>query len=77
MNGGLCMSNFAFYGFLNHVSKHPFANMIWGKDSVTQTNNGKVAFHTSKDVASLYETYLNPDLWVDRSYDSGNLTQAL
>ena len=71
------MSNFAFYGFLNHDSKHPLSNMIWVKDSVTQTNNGKVAFHTSKDVASLYETYLNPDLWVDHSYDSGNLTQVL
>lgn len=54
------MSNFAFYGFLNHDSKYPLANMIWGKDSVTQTNNGKVAFHTSKDVASLYESYSFP-----------------
>ena len=54
------MSNFAFYGFLNHDLKHPFANMIWGKDLVTQTNNGKVAFHTSKDVASLSESYSFP-----------------
>ena len=67
------MSNFAFYGFLNHDSKHPLANMIWVKDSVTQTNNGKVAFHTSKDVASLSESYSFPN----HSYDSGNLTQAL
>lgn len=37
----------------------------------------KVETLTSKDVASLYETYLNPDLWVDHSYDSGNLTQVL
>ena len=49
------MSNFAFYGFLNHDLKYPLANMIWGKDSVTQTNNGKVAFHTSKDMANLSE----------------------
>ena len=54
------MSKFAFNGFLNHNSKHPFANMIWGKDSVTQTNNEKVAFHTSKDVASLSESYSFP-----------------
>jgi len=67
------MSNFAFYGFPYHDLKHPFANMIWGKDSVTQTNNGKVAFHTSKDVASLSESYSFPN----HSYDSGNLTQVL
>ena len=67
------MSNFAFYGFLNHDSKYPLANMIWGKDSVAQTNNGKVAFHTSKDVASQAESFFPPN----NSYDSGNLTQVL
>lgn len=67
------MSNFAFYGFLNHDSKHPFANMIWGKDSVTQTNNEKVAFRTSKDVASLSESSSFPNY----SYDSENLTQVI
>ena len=67
------MSNFAFYGFLNHDSKYPLSIMIWGKGSVTQTNNGKVAFHTSKDVASLSESDSSPN----HSYDSGNLTQAL
>ena len=39
------MSNFAFYGFLNHDSKYPFANMIWGKDSVTQTQwEGSISY---------------------------------